>query len=344
MKPPPGEYVCPMFSEKARGSIKIPAGREVLLQLYDQESISLLDRLGPNDLQAIFFTNDKEKRALELDTKALAHLSRLRGLRQLMFVNCGELKEEAYKAIGKLDQIRELMFEMTPLKPEFLAQLSKMKRLETLDLRNCGGSIIPVLKQFPKLRRLYLNSYAGGMISDEDFAHIEELPNLEAFRFGNGTLTNEKAGHLKSLTMLRVLSLWSNQVGGIDDAGLSALQNMDKLESLSFARTPIQGPGLEYIGRLTNLDYLNLWMCKIEGESLRYITGLKKLRYIDLLGSPVEDSHLKYFLELPSLKYLNLCNTRVTREGFEGLKKQLPNCQIVVDARVSGEHVPTDTY
>jgi hypothetical protein len=70
-------------------------------------------------------------------------------------------------------------------------------------------------------------------------------------------------------------------------------------------------------------------------EVLKHIKVLPNVRELSFHGKNVTDAGLEKLKGLTGLRPLNLCNTQVTVQGIEELRKALPNCRIRWDGETA---------
>ena len=115
----------------------------------------------------------------------------------------------------------------------------------------------------------------------------------------------------------------------VDDAELSCLKGLGKLQGLILRGFLVTDAGLEHVKGLTHLQTLDLHFTGVTDAGLAHLKDLKDLRRLSLDGSfLVTDGGLSHLKGLASLRELGLTFTRVSDAGVEDLQKTLPDLQI----------------
>ena len=140
-------------------------------------------------------------------------------------------------------------------------------------------------------------------------------------------ITDAGLVHLKGLSILLNLSLHTTK---ITDAGLVHLKGVTKLQELTLGLTQITDAGLVHLKGLTRLQTLHLASCpKITDAGLVHLKGLANLQGLNLWDTEITDAGLVHLKGLSSLQLLDLSYTQITDAGVAGLKKALPNCDVL---------------
>lgn len=188
----------------------------------------------------------------------------------------------------------------------------------------------------------YPQSHQDGRMSDDDFRHVGELPNLRQLqlskeykrRFG---LTAEAFQHIRRHPQLRqiVLSGVADNLS-FDDTLFDSLAEMPQLTVLVVKDCQLKGDPLQHLAQVTklkslslrssqfenadwsslrqleHLETLDLQLCNVGDDDLEFLTDLKKLRQIDLYGNhQVTRESLKILQQLPELESLTLTHTGI---------------------------------
>lgn len=97
------------------------------------------------------------------------------------------------------------------------------------------------------------------------------------------------------------------------------LENLRRLESLSFDGTVIPRHALAAVSELRNLGYLNLHKTQITSIDLRYLSDLESLEILNLRRTRIRDDGLAHLKDLTQLDSLNLGSTAIGDEGVKHL-------------------------
>jgi Leucine-rich repeat (LRR) protein len=102
----------------------------------------------------------------------------------------------------------------------------------------------------------------------------------------------------------------------------------DQLVWLNLSGATIDNSGLQAVGNLEKLTNLHLDNTKISDEGLAYLTTLKNLEYLNLYNTKVTDAGLAHLKKIKSLKKIYLWQSQVTEKGVSDLQSALPQAQI----------------
>jgi hypothetical protein len=178
-------------------------------------------------------------------------------------------------------------------------------------------------------------------VTDEDLAHVGELPHLQTLNIISDRVTNEGLAHLASLKQLSRLSIRCPQV---NDEGLRHLTPLQNLVLLDLGRTSTVGPGLDFLARLPQLRNLTLSGSKVTDAGLKNVRELDGLivlqlsfTFADAEGGrivksdavDISDASVVHLGELTNLRRLDLRGTGVSAEGAKRLKKSLAKTEIL---------------
>jgi hypothetical protein len=129
-------------------------------------------------------------------------------------------------------------------------------------------------------------------------------PSLDvAFHLASKPAEDGDLAPLEQLTNVVNLNL---RKAAITDAGMAHLKGLKTLQRLHLEKTAITDAGLEHLQDLTSLVYLNLYETAVSDAGLQHLKGLSKLR--------------KLFV----------WKTKVTQAGVDGLRKSLPELEVVL--------------
>ncbi|MDP7034494.1 MAG: hypothetical protein QF752_08360 [Planctomycetota bacterium] len=141
-------------------------------------------------------------------------------------------------------------------------------------------------------------------------------------------ITDDGLVPLRDLSQLKSLSLSDTQ---ISDVGLAHLEGLTQLEILDLFATRISNQALPMVGRLSCLQILSLRRTGIRDAGLVHLAGLSRLKRLDLRETQITDAARTHLKVLGSLQSLDLRGSKFTSEGFQALKKALPDTSILFD-------------
>lgn len=151
---------------------------------------------------------------------------------------------------------------------------------------------------------------------------VKEGALLGAFSYTLKLQSEEtQAAHkLKSLAGLTEQQRWA--VRAIEAIGGKVIRAPDgpvTVVRMTFSRN-------KEFGRQSGRDSTRL---PLRDSALPYLLAFPELMTLDVSCSLVTDKGLKTIAELKNLKRVDLCDTHITQDGIEGLKKALPSCEIL---------------
>ncbi len=156
----------------------------------------------------------------------------------------------------------------------------------------------------------------GKEVTDEDVEQIGKLVNLTTLLLPRHNISD--ISPLANLTKLTELDLNNNQI-----SDLSPLENLTNLTNLNLFANEIVD--VSPLSELYNLTELNLSVNQIEDVSP--LAGLSDLTELSLYDNEISD--VSPLAVLSNLKILYYWQNNTSRSDVQGLKSQLPNCQVV---------------
>ncbi len=262
--------------------------------------------------------------------ETLAGLSELSNLKTLYFDTVyGDFTEQGFNdTIGKCVQLEDLDLSGGTASAATLNRLSGLKSLRRLTLIGMKGVVDgEALSKFRELTNLDLGATK---ISDKKLKFFEKLTKLESLDMGfNELITDESLSDLVRCKKLRVLHLYTTNIG---DKGLAAIGTLKKLESLSIQQTKVTDTGMQHVGGLLQLKSLETsGNPQLTGKALKHLTNLENLEYLGLSYTNVDDAGLIHLHGLQNLNQIDLRQTLVSQEGAKALKEKLPKCRILAN-------------
>jgi len=241
----------------------------------------------------------------------------------------GDFTEQGFNdTIGKCVQLEDLDLSGGTASAATLNRLSGLKSLRRLTLIGMKGVVDgEALSKFRELTNLDLGATK---ISDKKLKFFEKLTKLESLDMGfNELITDESLSDLVRCKKLRVLHLYTTNIG---DKGLAAIGTLKKLESLSIQQTKVTDTGMQHVGGLLQLKSLETsGNPQLTGKALKHLTNLENLEYLGLSYTNVDDAGLIHLHGLQNLNQIDLRQTLVSQEGAKALKEKLPKCRILAN-------------
>jgi beta-lactamase regulating signal transducer with metallopeptidase domain/uncharacterized protein YjbI with pentapeptide repeats/Leucine-rich repeat (LRR) protein len=302
---------------EARGEVRVPAGKEVRLELNKAASgdLSGLDQLAPDDLAVL------SCRDTDVDDKGLPHIGRLSGL-IILQLDQTRITDAGFGHLSGLTNLRFVDLGAFNVHKEgfgvgdaALKVLAGFPKLETIRLRDTKvtGAGLATLAPLKSLANLNLS---GTKTGDEGLANLKQLPSLVVLQLGvyneGAGITDEGLKTLGELVNLTYLTLSGNK---ISDAALVHLKNLSRLKDLSLDHTGITEDGLANLEPLQALENLRLYTDhKITDVGAAHLAKLKSLRRLtdNLI---LTDAGLASLATLPHLEHLSLSDSKITMAG-----------------------------
>ena len=158
---------------------------------------------------------------------------------------------------------------------------------------------------------------------------------------------NVDVSNLEYFTNLKSLGIYNAGDGGATILSLEAIQGLNSLEAISLGGVAVSDEKYNYIGKCKNLKKITMSFISI--KDISWMKDLKNLETVDIWNTDITDlsalskldkltdisigeSAVTDFSPLEKMTQLNnlniSCNSGITDEQLEKLKKSLPNCEI----------------
>lgn len=162
--------------------------------------------------------------------------------------------------------------------------------------------------------------------TDEDFAELMDLTELETLRADGTPLTGKGLAHLQGLSNLVQLHLGHTK---ITDEGLRYVGNLHGLKFLNLQATQIGDAGVAHLRNLTNMEGLDLSDTQITDDALAHLTSMERLKRLVLERTQITDRGLEQLgkMTTPDAE-VELDGTGVSKAGVAALKKEAPNWRV----------------
>ena len=254
------------------------------------------------------------------DLSAIANLTKLEELtlnntnvRQIPkcdSLNSVTLSENEYlKDMGDASNLTSIRIDGT--NSEMIEKISKMYKLETIEISGSSITQLPNLSALTKLNDVYL--YGNENLTD--ISNLSGAQNLASLEFyNNNNIQNFDV--LNKLTKLKYLTISENGFNNTE-----CLKNMNNLKDLSIKNTGVES--LEGLSNLPKLEELYIE----NNSSLQKIENINNLCSLDINGCNIEEIN-----NLPNLYNLNIA-------GQENLPK-LTNLENVIHMRLEEVETP----
>ncbi|MFH1718179.1 MAG: M56 family metallopeptidase [Planctomycetota bacterium] len=328
----------------ARGEVRIPAGKRVILTIRGVGATSArirtaLESLGPDDLYGLQFLFIPPTRPIYIDDQ-MPLVARLSGLRTLSLgsaqVNPRSLSllaslprleqlyapdktsDAAMAEIAKMQSLKILDVGPSQMSDNGLRSLGKLTSLEVLGLFGNPGMTddgLKALTQLRSLRHVRLGMY--GPFTDRGMEYLAAMPSLKVLWLDTPNVTDEGLRRLsKSRSLERLTVHWLEKITG---RGVAYLKNMPQLKGLDVTSATLTDADLAYFGAMPNLDDLVLGFGFTDAgiSRLADCRHLKRLHVQGISNSPLTDKSLEAISTLHELEDLSIAGTGFTDEGIE---------------------------
>jgi len=341
-----------------------PSACESIGKMPGLKSLDLVDVALDADGLKAFAANPKLTylglQGCKLSPGALKPFAGTQTLRVLGLFLC-DVRDDEVPDIATMKSLRNLVISETKLdKPEIAEKLNAA--LPRCTIATTGKTYEPSDAPFREASRL-LNR--GGitvgvrLASGGDEIKVERLAELPdgPFTLNRVTIVGPSSvpfsdDDLKRLEATPTLVTLELTGAPITDAGFrSVLASKATLKLLYLHGCPLTDKSLATIGELPNIESIATGTWNITDDGVKHLSGLKKLHTAGIGTTPLTDACLKHLIGVPlkrlilddsaisdagvptlskmtGLDELTLVGTRVTKAGFEQLKKALPKCNI----------------
>ena len=169
-----------------------------------------------------------------------------------------------------------------PITDDGLVHLSKLEKLEELDLNGCsklsGLALSFTLEKLVCLSSLDV-SYCPGILRSSFQGKISALKSLE---LNYSAVRDSHLSRLKHLPLLEELNLDSCLIGDWSIAHLADNNVVPNLTTLDLADTDISDYAMQKIAQFEHLKSLSLFYCNISNAGLRHLSSMKYLEVLNL--------------------------------------------------------------
>lgn len=157
--------------------------------------------------------------------------------------------------------------------------------------------------------------------TDDSFAFIDKLENLETASINALKISDEGFKHFKNLRNLKKLTLWHCFNKQFNGSGSAHLADLPKLESYACDGSTFNDEGLKACAKLKQVSALHFHHTMATNAGLAHLKGMENLKSLMLstqFSMRLGDAALEHIAELPNLEKLEFDETLLTYEG--GLK------------------------
>jgi hypothetical protein len=265
-----------------------------------------------------------------------AGVAHLKGLKNLKTVDFGSMIDSA--SLQHLAAMPNLVtinggVPLTTNTAKTLAPLQNLKSLDVGFWDRTAPGIVPSLFALTSLEELNFTGYAVGVrLSDDNLAGLESLSHLKRLHLWGDDVTDRSTAAVSKLKELESLNLWAN----VSKRGLNQLNGLRQLRTLSVMPGPDGTRGMDEVplrlSGLAELKTLSLRGLSLRDEDLASLAGMRHVQWLILEGAFTE-SALWHLRNLSDLKLLSV--TSVSCSNGEGLA-QLAELKRLGDLTITG--------
>jgi Leucine-rich repeat (LRR) protein len=225
------------------------------------------------------------------------------------------LTGSALRSIAGLGKLEQLSLLQTRFNDLATRRLSRLDRLQTLDLRGnmeAGDMTLGVVGRLPALTGFKHRSTA---VTDAGMEQLAASPALRSLLMQDFAITNDSGPHLAAIGTLRSLEIFRCQ--GFGSAGVLALADM-KLERLTLRDLPdVDDSAFDVLAKLPELRRLYLHeLPAVTDAGLARLADAPRLEVVDVWSVPrMSDATVEVLATLPNLRELSIRETSVSQDA-----------------------------
>lgn len=291
------------YLAEAKGDVKIPAGKRLLLTIDRNawKDLSPLKNLNSEDIYMLSFAGMEDGYSWSPDDRCMPYITHLTGLKILMLSNTN-ISAEGLKLIGNLNSLERLSVpgRLTDAGLAEVTRLSSLKALYINDhsLTNAGLAHLARLEMLEELDLM-----GKGRINDAGLVHLAKVPRLRYLLLQGKNFTDNGMAQIKNCSSLRILHL--GYLTQLTDAAIVQLSQMPGLERLSFHwNENITNASMVYLKKMDSLKVLDIKHSKVTDEGLAQLAQIESLENLTLPDGGVTDAGIEHIAKLHNLKYL----------------------------------------
>ena len=260
------------YHGEARGTVEIPSGLQIKLEVPDAKLLQYLTGLQADSLQSLSL------RGSNLHDEELSSIARLTGLRALDCEHNASLTDKGLNYLSDLKQLEWLHLGLTGVSLGEAGPFPGLEQLWYLDLNQCPLSM-NALNVISKISGLRWISLEETNVNVAGLAQLTSCPRLEGLNLCGCSLDQSPISSLAGLKNLHYLDL-SNEMQ-IIDAELSLLTGLKNLQFLSLRKNKgVTDAGMAALSSLKELRYLDLRETSITNAALASLKSLPDLSEI----------------------------------------------------------------
>lgn len=256
---------------------KMPALRNLSLLQVECSDAALAPLAELRHLESLQLIGN-EQPGPQLDMPWIAKLTKLQRLHLIMALPT----PIAMERISRLPGLRQLMFEASLLDDDSFARLRAMENLRRLTVSKAGNISAKGWSSLADCKRLsWLQVYDPG-VSEECVVAMGNVKTLNSLVLADTTVGAAGLAAIGGLTNLRLLIVNTSA----DDPDFAPLAALQQLESLQLTAEKLGNEACRPIGELENLKSLTLVNAEINDPGFAHLAKLAQLKTLNVIGKP----------------------------------------------------------
>jgi len=264
-------------------------------------------------------------RAPELIRQLLPEISSLPNLEELNVLGHWGLSARMIDYLSKAPSLGRLWLNDARIDQDIAEAIARLPHLTSLSLDDCRypKGIDATLASMPHLKSLY--------ISREDTQRpiglkcLELFPELQCLWVNDVLCDQEAMRRIGGLTKLEELSL---QYMGLNDEMLRELRTLTKMKRAILGNNYVTGGGLSHLGTWRDLEELSVFSTSFDDAGTKNLSQFPELKKFVGYDTSLSDVSIETLIKAKQLKLAWLGRSKITADGMERLRKELPECEV----------------
>jgi len=161
-------------------------------------------------------------------------------------------------------------------------------------------------------------------LCDEDIKYLSFFPNIKGVHVTGEKITDGVLKFFAGMIKIKSLALYRTSVSGV---GFKYIKSLTTLEIIRVKDSPFTDEGCKYLSEIKfdqPVNELDLSNTNITDEGLKYIGRMNLDGGLFLRNTNITDKGIRYLKNIGAYE-VRLEGTKVTRKGYQWLKKNLKN-------------------
>ena len=280
--------------------------------------------------------------SLSAPTKAdIAKLKEMTGIVHITITNCKNIPRKTFENLASQHEIQRVDFDIcSELDPIILGPLKKFQNLEHICLTDCTvkPGFISELSKVRKLRRLDLKY---STIDNESLSEVNDLPNLKLLKIVGAGLHDNQVDMLTTQKQLEEYDFSENFLNGdflaklssrgsvdrislhnnpIKPEALAHLKNYPSLTAIEYDANDLNALAIRNLATAPHLVNLSLPRARFTADAYSELGKFRRLVHLNLSNTQTTDTDLDKLATLVNLNYLNLSGSKVTDTAVKRIR------------------------